>query len=223
MTRGEKKPPYTCFPLEREADGRQVSPSSRRNGPHILKVLKRILPKAGTVLEVAAGSGEHTVMFAPEFTSLSWLPSDPADDKLESIRAWIKAKPADNILPPVALDAASQLWPVEQMAFAKPITAMICINMIHIAPWAAGKGLLAAAGRVLPPGGILYLYGPYNVNGEYTAPSNEVFDLTLKKTDPDWGLRDIREVETEASSNGLKLREVVDMPANNFSLVFQKK
>jgi len=218
---GKNKKPYNCFPLEMEGDGRQISPSSRRNGPHILKILKKVLPREGTVLEVAAGSGEHTVMFAPEFPNLEWLPSDPAANKLESIRAWMKTKPSGNILPPIALDAADLEWPVENRDHS--IAAVICINMIHIAPWDAGKGLLAAAGRILPNGGVLYLYGPYKKGGKFTAPSNKAFDETLKRKNPAWGLRDIGVVEAEAGKHGLKLLDVIDMPANNFSLVFQKK
>ena len=220
---GDKnKNPYHCFPLEKEDDDRQFSPSSQRNGPHILTVLKRHFPAHGTVLEIAAGTGQHAVMFAPEFPDLSWLPSDPAADKRKSIHAWMKIKPSENLLPPVALDAAATKWPVENMKLEPPVRAIICVNMIHVAPWRAGQGLLAAAGRILPKGGILYLYGAYKVDGEYTAPSNKDFDETLRKTDPEWGLRELREVEREAEKNCLFLKDVVDMPANNLSVVFQK-
>ena len=213
---------YQCFSFEESEDGRQFSPSAARNGPYILKILKRTLPKEGTVLEVASGTGEHTLMFAPEFQNLVWQPSDPAEDKLVSIQAWLKAKPVPNILPPIAVDATAPKWPVEEMDLKAPVTAMICINMIHISPWEAGQGLLAAAGRILPKKGILYLYGPYNVDGKFTAPSNQAFNETLKQTDPRWGLRDLSDVEREAEKNGLKLQEVVNMPANNFSVIFEK-
>lgn len=207
---------YRSFPLVAEEDGRLIAPSSRRNGPHILRILKNILPGSGTVLEIAAGSGEHTVMFAPEFPGLAWLPSDPAEDKLQSIRAWIKERPSPNILPPVALDST------EEWDFQQSVAAMICINMIHIAPWAAAQGLFRNAGRLLPEGGVLYLYGPYNVDGQFTSESNEAFDRALKAQNSEWGLRDIAEVAAEAAKNGLRLIDVIDMPANNKSLVFKK-
>ena len=218
----KNKNPYHCFPFEKEDDDRQFSPSSQRNGPHILKILKGVLPKEGTVLEVGGGTGEHTVLFAPAFPGLQWLPTDPADDKLESIKAWIKVKPLPNLLPPQAIDAAAPRWPVEDQAITPPIAAIVCINMIHVSPWQAGLGLLAAAGRILPSGGILYLYGAYKVDGKYTAPSNKDFDEMLKKTDPEWGLRELRDVEKEANKHGLYLIDEIDMPANNLSVVFQK-
>jgi hypothetical protein len=213
---------FHCFPLEKEDDGRQFSPSSQRNSPHILKVLKKHLPASGTVLEIAAGTGEHAVMFAPKFPKLTWLPSDPAGDKRKSIFAWMKVWPSENILPPIALDAAAARWPVEDQVITPPITAIICINMIHVSPWQAGLGLLAAAGRILPKGGILYLYGAYKVDGEDTAPSNKDFDETLRKTDPEWGLRELREVEKGANKHGLYLIDVIDMPANNLSVIIEK-
>ena len=221
MTKG-KKNPYHCFPFETEDDGCQFSPSAQRNGPHILKVLKKHLPAQGTVLEIAAGTGEHAVAFAPHLKHLKWLASDPAEDKLISIRAWMKLKPCGNLLKPVILDAAAKPWPVEDLDLASPITAIVCVNMIHVAPWSAGHGLLAGAGRILPSGGILYLYGAFKVAGKHTAPSNEVFDAMLKRTDPDWGVRDLREVEMEANKHGLKLKELVAIPANNLSVIFEK-
>ena len=198
------------------------SPASVRNGPHILKILKKILPSAGTVLEVAAGSGQHAVMFAPEFPNLMWLPTDPADDKLTSIQAWMKEEPSDNILKPLKVDASETKWPVESMKLNPPISALICINMIHIAPWPAGQGLLAAAGRNLPKKGVFYLYGPFNEEGKFTAPSNQDFDVTLKRNNPEWGLRDLGVVVREAAMQGLNLQEVFNMPANNKSVVFRK-
>lgn len=220
---GKSKNPYHCFPFETENDGRQYSPSAERNGPHILKILKNHLPKTGTILEIAAGTGEHAVNFAPQLKHLTWLPSDPADDKINSIRAWMKVRPSENLLSPVKIDAAANIWPVENMDLPMPITGIVCINMIHVSSWQAGLGLLAAAGRILPKGGILYLYGAYKIDGEHTAPSNVEFDKMLCETDPEWGVRDLRDVEREAEKHGLKLKDVIEMPANNFSVVFEKK
>lgn len=218
----KSKNPYHCFPFESSDDGRQYSPSSQRNAPHILKILKKVLPKKGTVLEIAGGTGEHAVIFAPEFPHLKWQPSDPAVDKLESIRAWVAVNPSPNILPAIAIDAASRHWPVEDLALDPPINAIVCVNMIHVSPWAAGQGLLAGAGRILKKGGILYLYGAYMVDGKHTAPSNMEFDRMIRETDPSWGLRDIGDVEKEARRHGLTLQDMVPMPANNFSVIFEK-
>lgn len=220
MTKG--KNPYQCFPFERTDDGRQYSPSAQRNSAPILEVLKTCLPKAGTILEVAAGSGEHSVRFAPEFPDNYWLATDPAEDKVESIKAWHAVSPTPNLLPPLALDAVAATWPVESIELPAPITAIVCVNMIHVSPWKVTMGLLAAAGRILEKEGILYLYGAYMMGGKHTAPSNAEFDAMLKKTNPEWGLRNLQDVEAEAGKNGLKLIKVVPMPANNFSVVFQK-
>jgi len=218
----DKNNPYKCFPFEKTGDGRQYSPSAQRNGGPILEVLKTCLPDKGTVLEIAAGTGEHSVHFAPEFPNLFWLATDPAADKVESIRAWHKAAPSKNLLPSMEIDAAAKSWPVEDMALRAPITAIICINMIHVAPWRAGQGLLAAAGRILPKGGVLYLYGAYKKGGRHTAPSNKDFDAMLKQTDPAWGLRNMEDVAAEALTHGLKFVRDEAMPANNFSVIFRK-
>jgi len=218
----DKNNPYKCFPFERRDDGRQFSPSAQRNAAPILEVLKSCLPKQGTILEIAAGSGEHSIFFAPEFPGNFWLATDPAKDKVESIRAWQVFKPAPNLLPPIALDAAAQKWPVENIDLPASITGIVCVNMIHVSPWKAGQGLLAAAGRILEKEGILYFYGAFMMAGKHTAPSNVEFNAMLKKTDPEWGLRNLEDVEAEANKNGLKLVNVTPMPANNFSVVFQK-
>jgi len=218
-----KDNPYKCFPFERDNEGRQFSPSAQRNAAPILKALKTCLPGNGTVLEVAAGTGEHSIIFAPAFPNLSWLATDPAEDKIESIRAWHLKKPSTNLLFPMKLDAAAKTWPVEGIGLPAPITAIVCINMIHVSPWKAGKGLLAAAGRILPKGGILYLYGAFKKGGKHTAPSNVEFNTMLKKTNPEWGLRNMEDVAAEAKKHGLKLIKTIPMPANNFSVVFRKR
>jgi cyclopropane fatty-acyl-phospholipid synthase-like methyltransferase len=198
---------------------RQSSPATARNREPILTVLQRVLPPDSRVLELASGAGEHAVFFASEMSGVTWQPSDPSAEARESIAAWIEAKQLKNVLAPAALDVCEVAWGVENQA---PFDALVAINMIHISPWQATLGLMCGAGRLLRAGGILFTYGPYMRDGRHTAPSNEAFDASLKARDPSWGVRDVADVENAARENGLQLREAVEMPANNLSLVFVK-
>ncbi|MBD1912279.1 MULTISPECIES: DUF938 domain-containing protein [unclassified Leptolyngbya] len=208
-------------------DARLYAPATQRNREPILEVLRQVLPADGTVLEISSGTGEHAIFFAPLLRPRQWLPSDPDPNARASIAAWQRECPADNLHPPIALNAQEPLWPLEE-GFAGvdlqqyPVRAIVNINMIHIAPWAACLGLMAGAGRILPSGGILYLYGPFKLNGQHAAPSNEAFDQSLRMRDPDWGVRDLESVTAVAEENGLKRIQVVSMPANNVSVVFQR-
>ncbi|MEX1147099.1 MAG: DUF938 domain-containing protein [Sphingomonadales bacterium] len=204
------------------ADGRMHAPATARNRDFILEVLRRVLPHQGTILEVASGTGEHAVHMAPALPDHHWLPSDLDEGRLQSIRAWTAARPAPNLLGPVVLDVTATRWPVEDSAPDQGISAILAINLIHIAPWAACLGLLAGAGRILPAGGILYLYGPFRRGGQHTAPSNDAFDRKLRGDNPDWGVRDLDDVERAANDHGLELADVTEMPANNLSVVFRK-
>ncbi len=194
---------------------RRHAPATLRNREAIADVLADVLPKRGTVLEVASGSGEHVVHFAQAFPALDWQPSDPDPDALRSIAAWVAEADLVNVAPPVRLDAGSDDWPVARA------DAILCINMVHISPWAATPGLLRGAARLLPPGGLLYLYGPYVRPGVETAPSNLAFDQSLRSRDPAWGLRDVADVQAAALAQGLWLEAVMPMPANNLSLIFR--
>jgi cyclopropane fatty-acyl-phospholipid synthase-like methyltransferase len=198
-------------------DRRLRSPSAARNREPILAVLQRVLSPNARVLEIASGSGEHGVLVARAMPGLTWQPSDPDADARSSIVAWIEAEGLSNVLPPRAIDVRERVWGVEGDA---PYDAIVAINMIHISPWEATLGLLAGAGRLLRPGGVLYTYGPYMRDGRHTAPSNESFDASLKSRDTAWGVRDVSDLESAASLQGLTLRETVEMPANNLSLVF---
>jgi SAM-dependent methyltransferase len=168
------------------------------------------------VLEVASGSGEQVAEFARAFPKLLWQPSDADPAALASIEAWRTEAPAFNLLPPVQLDASALGWPIASAE------AVVCINMAHISPWSATEGLMRAAGRVLDPGGPLYLYGPYRQAGVETAPSNEAFDRSLKDRNPEWGLRQVADVGAAAAEHGLVLERTIAMPANNLSLVFRR-
>jgi hypothetical protein len=193
---------------------RQQASATLRNREPILAVLRRVLPARGTVLEVAAGSGEHAVFFAAAFPQLVWQPSDIDPEAMASIHAWREHAGVENLLPPLLLDVTSPSWPV---AGAE---AVVCINMIHIAPWQACLSLLAGAARLLAPGAVLYLYGPYLVEGIATAASNLAFDQSLRARNPSWGVRWQHEVEAAAAERGFSLEQVIEMPANNRSLVF---
>ncbi len=194
---------------------RRHAPATLRNRDAIVAVLEGVLPERGTVLEIASGSGEHVVHFAAAFPALDWQPSDPDPDALRSIAAWTGEADLANVAPPVTLDASADAWPVAKA------DAVLCINMVHISPWTATLGLLRGAGRLLPEGGPLYLYGPYLRAGVETAPSNLAFDRSLKARDPAWGLRDLADVEAAAAREGLALESIVEMPANNLSLIFR--
>ena len=201
------------------ADQRMFSPAAARNSAPILEVLKRILPANGVVLEIGCGTGEHAVHFAGAMPSLTWLPSDPDSDSRASTASWIKITGLSNVLPPLDIDVCAKSWGVEQTA---PFDAIVSINMVHIAPWAASLGLFAGAGRLLRVGGLLFLYGAFMRDGVHNAPSNAAFDASLKARNPSWGVRDIAELERVGESSGLSLRETIEMPANNKSLVFWK-
>ncbi len=198
------------------------APSAERNRFAILEVLKEVLPPSGTVLEISSGTGQHAAYFAPELTPHRWQPSEFERALIGSIEAWGARVPSANLFPPIMLDASAPMWPVEEAPPNPPISAIVNINMIHIAPWAACLGLLAGAGRILPPGGILYLYGPYRRGGAHTVSSNEDFDRSLQARDPQWGVRDLDEVEAAAKGEGLVLDQVIEMPVNNLSVVFRK-
>lgn len=198
-------------------DARRYAPATSRNREPILAVLTRVLPRRGTVLEVASGTGEHAAWFASRLPELVWQPSDLDPQALQSIEAWRAAEGAPNLRSPILLDAATPPWPVEE-----PPAAIFSANMIHISPWAATLGLLAEAGRVLLSGGQLVLYGPFMVEGRHTAPSNEDFDRSLRDRDPRWGVRDREVIVALALEHGLELRECVSMPANNLTLIFAR-
>jgi cyclopropane fatty-acyl-phospholipid synthase-like methyltransferase len=205
--------------VEAHMNARLSSPSTARNRGPILNVLQRVLPMDAHVLELASGAGEHAVFIAAALHGVTWRPSDPDAAARASIAAWAEAEALGNVLAPVEIDVRAPVWGVEAEA---PFDALVAINMIHISPWEATLGLMAGAGRLLREGGVLFTYGPYMRDGAHTAPSNEEFDASLKARDARWGVRDVADVERAANAQGLTLREIVEMPANNLSLVFEK-
>jgi SAM-dependent methyltransferase len=191
---------------------KQRAPATARNREPIREVLAQHLPERGLVLEIASGTGEHAVHMAGAFPALRWQPTDAEPAALASIEAWRAEAGLPNLAAPLALDVTARVWPVTAA------DAIVCINMVHIAPWEAALALFAGAARTLPPGGLLYLYGPYRFDG-VTAPSNEDFDRSLRARDPRWGVRDVRDLRAVAEARGFVLEHVVAMPANNHSLV----
>ena len=203
-------------------DDRLYAAAVRRNREPIFDVLKQFLPESGLVLEVASGTGEHGAYFASRLPKLTWQPSDPNFDMHKSIMAWAQAEAqathakASTVKSPLELDAQKEPWPIDQAA------AIVCINMIHISPWASCLGLMAGAGRILEDGGPLILYGPYKIKNRHYAESNAAFDQSLQSQNPEWGVRDLDDVIKAAAAEGLQFRQTVKMPANNLSVMFTR-
>jgi SAM-dependent methyltransferase len=201
---------------EKLSPGALVAPAVARNRDPILAVLRDVLPPRGVVLEIASGSGEHAAYFAKALPGIVWQPSDADASALASIRSYRDAYGVSNLLPPLRIDARDPPWPVDK------VDAVLSINMIHIAPWNACEGLFLGASQTLRPGGKLILYGPFNIDGKFTAESNEAFDASLKARDASWGIRDLADVSACAVRNGLRLVKQVKMPANNQTIVFSR-
>jgi len=201
-------------------DARAFAPATERNRAAILEVLREIAPTAGTALEVASGTGEHAHYFARHLPDLVFQPSDPDPAARESIGAWSRHEGLANVLPPLDLSAQAAAWPLEDSA--APFGLMLAINMIHISPWPSCEGLMSGAARHLRAGGALYLYGPYKRGGRHTAESNQAFDRWLRDQNDAWGVRDLEAVIDCAAARGLRFERVVEMPANNLSVIFRQ-
>ena len=195
--------------------GRRSAPAALRNREPIAEVLAEWLPASGLVLEIASGTGEHSVYLAERFSNLDWQPSDLHAAALGSIRSWRAESALSNLREPLVIDAASPGWPIDRA------DAVLNINMVHISPWTSALGLLDGAARLLPPGGPLILYGPWLSERIESAPSNLAFDTDLKSRDPEWGLRDVEDFAAEAGRRGLAFVAERPMPANNLMLLFR--
>jgi SAM-dependent methyltransferase len=202
------------FIFESGPDVKRHAPATERNRDVIAETLARLLPAEGLVLEVASGTGEHAVHFARLFPALTWQPSDPDPIALASINAWRADSNVPNMRPAMLLDASAD-WPITQA------DAVVCINMTHISPWAATVGLLRNVARLLPPSAVLFIYGPFNQRDVPLAQSNAAFDASLRQQNAEWGLRYVDDIAEEAYKSGLHLDSVIDMPANNLSLIFR--
>ena len=202
---------------EKQADGKWFTSSAERNKDPILAVLARVLPRRGVVLEIASGTGQHILHFANALPGLAWQPSDRDPELRESIALRVKEQQLANVNRPINLDVTRLPWPLQTA------DAVVCINMIHVAPWSATLALLEGAKALLSIRHVLYLYGPYRRFGRHTSVSNEQFDSDLRAHNPEWGLRDLEAVSEVAAGAGFVLAETVEMPANNFSLVFKRR
>jgi SAM-dependent methyltransferase len=210
----------------RDADGRLDAAAFHRNHQVIIGVLERYLTqKSGDAVEVGSGTGQHVVEFARQFPQLIWWPSDLSDNHLKSIEAWRRHSGLSNIRPPQRIDVSDPAWDEVMRGDGGPgeLLAVFCANVIHIAPWRVAEGLVAGAGRCLRQGGLLFLYGPFRRDGHHTSESNAAFDASLRRGNPEWGVRDVEAIERLAGPAGLSLVEIAPMPANNFTLVFGRR
>jgi len=206
-----------------EPDGRLDAPAVHRNQGPIWSVLAPFLQgQGGDVLEVGSGTGQHVVAFARETPDITWWPSDYNDRHLTSIAAWTRHSGLTNVRPPLRVDVSDPEW-MPQSDPPSGLLAILCANVLHIAPWRVAEGLLRGAGRHLRPEGRLFIYGPFMRNGEHTAASNAEFDTSLRHANPDWGVRDVEDLRTAAAGLGLTLAEIVQMPANNLILIFERR
>ncbi|MCG6207242.1 class I SAM-dependent methyltransferase [Rhodopseudomonas sp. HC1] len=208
-----------------ESDGRLDAAAFHRNQQAIREVLARLLHGAtGDVLEAGSGTGQHVVAFARQHPEIIWWPSDIHPQHLSSIAAWRAEARLANIREPRRIDLADPAWPAGMVSDGGPETlaAVFSANVVHIAPWPVAQGLFAGAARLLRPDGRLILYGPFKQGGAHTAPSNAAFDASLRAANPEWGVRDVGELEQLGRSVGLRLVETAPMPANNLILCFAR-
>jgi hypothetical protein len=220
------------YVVEFGKDGRPVSPDGRldapafhRNHRAIWAVMQPFLAgKSGDVIEAGSGTGQHVVDFAGRSPKITWWPSDLNEQHLKSISAWRAHAGLPNIRPPLRIDLSDSAWCPEMHDGSGPgeLLAVFCANVIHIAPWRVAEGLFAGAGRYLRVDGRLFLYGPFKRDGKHTAVSNAVFDTSLRDRNPEWGVRDIADLERLAANAGLALIDIAEMPANNLTLVFER-
>jgi SAM-dependent methyltransferase len=205
-------------------DGRLDGPAFHRNHDAIWSAMAGFLSaQKGDVLELGSGTGQHIAEFARLAPDLTWWPSDTVPSHLESIAAWRRHACLANLRAPQRIDLTDPAWSwtADGQAGAA-LSAMLCINVLHIAPWRVAQNLIAGAGRLLREEGRLFVYGPFKLSGQHTAPSNAAFDASLRAENPDWGVRDLADLNSLAQDAGLRAAEIVPMPANNLVLAFAR-
>ena len=204
-------------------DGRLDAAAFHRNHQAIAPVLEAFLRgRSGDVLEIGGGTGQHAVAFASRLPSITWWPTDFNDNHLRSIAAWRHHAKLGNVMEPVRLDASAADWRLPALGLPAEFVAIFCANVIHISPWAAAEGLFAGAARHLAAAGRLFLYGPFKRDGRHSAPSNAAFDESLRRQNPEWGVRDTADLRALAAANGLRLAQMSEMPSNNAILTFER-
>lgn len=212
----QPQPNYSPGLTDGHQDGRLVAPSAQRNEQPLIDALQPILrDRRGTLLEIGSGTGQHSAAFARAFPMIDWLPSDPFDTHLDSVRAWGRHAGVANLRQPIWLDAAED-WPMME-----PLIGVISSNVIHITPWVVTMGIIRGAAR-MSKDGVLLFYGPFREGGQHTGDGNARFDESLREQDPSWGIRDLEEVAKEAEAYGFGAPEVTQMPANNRLLCFRR-
>jgi len=203
--------------MAESSEARQHSPAAERNAGPILAVLQRYLPDTGRIVEIASGTGQHAAHFAAAFPRADWQPCDIDPNALASIRAWRGEVATPNLAEPIELDVHWRKWPIAQA------DGLVCINLLHIAPWTATQGLFEGASHIVTAGAPLLTYGPFRVGGAHVADSNTRFDAELQRRDPSWGVRDIEAVAEVGRANGFEPMETIVMPANNRMLAFRRQ
>lgn len=204
-----------------EPDGRLDGPAFHRNHEPIWSAMAAFMDRAqGDVLELGSGTGQHVTEFARRAPQLTWWPSDYNAKHLDSIEAWRRHSRLANLRNPQRIDLTDADWTWHGSG---ELTAILCINVLHISPWRVSQNLMHGAGRQLRDGGRLFIYGPFKRDGAHTAPSNAAFDASLREENPGWGVRDVRELNALAQAAGLTPAEITTMPANNLVLAFARE
>lgn len=203
-------------------DNRLFFPATQRNKIYIGDVLSKIPLENGFVLEIGSGSGEHGVEFQKRYPEIIWQTSDPQLEHRKSIISWIEHKNLNIKMPkPLEIDVTKSPWPIP-IKLINNLQLIISINMIHIAPWKCTESLFKESGKLLNYGKFLTLYGPFKIEDKHVSESNELFDNSLKIQNNEWGVRNLEEVNKEAKINGFQQKQLIKMPANNLTVIYEK-
>jgi len=209
--------------VARAADGGDDRPVKRTaraalsNRDALAAALRAVLPAAGRVLELGSGTGEHAVLLAARFPALEWQPSDPDPEARASIAGWSADARLPNLLPPLAYDLRTELW------HHRPVSAVLCVNVLHVAPAGCAEALCLGASRALPPGGPLAVYGPFSRRGRPLAGRLARLEGTLRAADPDLGVREVEEIEDAGRRHGLALEDDLPMPEEGDRLLVLRR
>ena len=203
-------------------DNRLFFPATQRNKDSIKDILSRIIRKNGSILEIGSGSGEHGVFFQKRFPEIIWQTSDPELVNRKSIISWIEYEELNKKMPqPIELDVEKIPWKIP-LNLKHSLQGIVSINMIHVAQWSCTVDLFKESGKLLTKGKFLMLYGPFKIFNKHTSQSNYFFDNSLKMQNNLWGIRSLERISEEAKKNGFFQEDIINMPANNFSIIYRK-